>query len=146
MPIRCNDHGLEVESWTTTTPEVVSYFSELTDALSGVPPEALDRVLVAGIVALTLTRTPPAVRRSLIPSQPKTPTTGPVPPDTVLPDVVLGKSGADLDDLARRFEDQLIDQAMERTKGNKQAAAALLRLKRTTLVAKLRRREDLGQP
>jgi DNA-binding NtrC family response regulator len=34
----------------------------------------------------------------------------------------------------------LIDEALRRTKGNKQAAARLLGLKRTTLVAKLRRK------
>jgi hypothetical protein len=34
----------------------------------------------------------------------------------------------------------LIEEALRRTKGNKQAAARLLGLKRTTLVAKLRRR------
>ncbi len=38
------------------------------------------------------------------------------------------------------FEYRLIDEALRRTKGNKQAAARLLGLKRTTLVAKLRRR------
>ena len=35
---------------------------------------------------------------------------------------------------------RLIEEALRRTKGNKQAAARLLGLKRTTLVAKLRRR------
>jgi DNA-binding NtrC family response regulator len=35
----------------------------------------------------------------------------------------------------------LIEEALRRTKGNKQAAARLLGLKRTTLVAKLRRRK-----
>ena len=40
------------------------------------------------------------------------------------------------------FENRLIDEALRRTKGNKQAAARLLGLKRTTLVAKLRRRRD----
>ena len=39
------------------------------------------------------------------------------------------------------FENGLIEDALRRTKGNKQAAARLLKLKRTTLVAKLRRRK-----
>ncbi len=39
-----------------------------------------------------------------------------------------------------RFEDALIDQALQRTRGNKEQASKLLGLKRTTLVAKLRRR------
>src|SRR5207244_769236 len=37
---------------------------------------------------------------------------------------------------------RLSEEALRRTKGNKQAAARLLGLKRTTLVAKLRRRRD----
>jgi DNA-binding NtrC family response regulator len=42
----------------------------------------------------------------------------------------------------RDFEFQLIDEAVKRSKGNKGAAARLLGLRRTTLVAKLRRRDD----
>jgi DNA-binding NtrC family response regulator len=38
------------------------------------------------------------------------------------------------------YENQLIQEALQKSGGNKQAAARLLGLKRTTLVAKLRRR------
>ena len=53
--------------------------------------------------------------------------------------IVLG-DGLDLEVAVQEFEHGLIAQALRRTKGNKQAAARLLGLKRTTLVAKLRRR------
>ena len=39
----------------------------------------------------------------------------------------------------------LIKQSLERTQGNKRRAAALLGLKRTTLVEKLKRLEPRGQ-
>ena len=39
-----------------------------------------------------------------------------------------------------RGRTRMIDEALRRTNGNKQAAARLLGLKRTTLVAKLRRK------
>ena len=54
--------------------------------------------------------------------------------------IVLGDAGLDLEVAVQEFEHGLIAQALRRTKGNKQAAARLLGLKRTTLVAKLRRR------
>jgi sigma-54 specific flagellar transcriptional regulator A len=46
----------------------------------------------------------------------------------------------DLPAMLRRLEDAYIDAALERTGGNKKAAADLLGLQRTTLVEKLRRR------
>jgi len=49
----------------------------------------------------------------------------------------------DLQTAIDQFEISLIEQALQRTRGNKQRAAALLGLKRTTLVAKLRRRHAL---
>ena len=52
----------------------------------------------------------------------------------------LGEDGLDLNSAVEEFENRLIEEALRRTKGNKQAAARLLGLKRTTLVAKLRRR------
>ncbi len=58
------------------------------------------------------------------------------PSDYVLPD-----TGLDLDQLVSRFELTLIRRALERTSGNKRAAAELLRLKRTTLIEKLKRLE-----
>jgi sigma-54 specific flagellar transcriptional regulator A len=50
----------------------------------------------------------------------------------------------DLPAMLRRLEDAYIDAALERTGGNKKAAADLLGLQRTTLVEKLRRRSRDG--
>ena len=58
-----------------------------------------------------------------------------------LPRPVMGDDGIDLAQAVEEFENGLIEDALRRTKGNKQAAAKLLKLKRTTLVAKLRRRK-----
>ena len=57
-----------------------------------------------------------------------------------IPKPVMSEEGLDLTNAVEQFENRLIDEALRRTKGNKQAAARLLGLKRTTLVAKLRRR------
>lgn len=51
----------------------------------------------------------------------------------------LPEQGIDLNKAVLEFEQRLITEALRRTKGNKQAAARLLGLGRTTLVAKLRR-------
>jgi transcriptional regulator with PAS, ATPase and Fis domain len=60
-----------------------------------------------------------------------------------IPRPTLGEEGLDLNTAVEEFENRLIEEALRRTKGNKQAAARLLGLKRTTLVAKLRRRRGL---
>jgi DNA-binding NtrC family response regulator len=46
-------------------------------------------------------------------------------------------NGLDFDQTVGMFERRLIDQVMQQTSGNKTRAAELLRLKRTTLSAKL---------
>ncbi|HUY18252.1 MAG TPA: sigma-54 dependent transcriptional regulator [Candidatus Binataceae bacterium] len=51
----------------------------------------------------------------------------------------LDEEGLDLNVLVRKLEGRLINQALKQTSGNKQAAARLLGLKRTTFAAKLRR-------
>jgi DNA-binding NtrC family response regulator len=53
--------------------------------------------------------------------------------------VKLNGGGANLNDLVRELEGRLINDALKQTGGNKQAAARLLGLKRTTFSAKLRR-------
>ena len=58
-----------------------------------------------------------------------------------IPRPVMSDEGLDLTRAVEEFENRLIEEALRRTKGNKQAAARLLGLKRTTLVAKLRRRK-----
>jgi DNA-binding NtrC family response regulator len=51
----------------------------------------------------------------------------------------LGEAGVNLNDLVRELEGRLINDALKQSGGNKQAAARLLGLKRTTFSAKLRR-------
>lgn len=51
----------------------------------------------------------------------------------------LGEDGVNLNLLVRELEGRMINQALTQTAGNKQAAAKLLGLKRTTFAAKLRR-------
>jgi DNA-binding NtrC family response regulator len=51
----------------------------------------------------------------------------------------IGEGGLDLNGLVRELEGRMINQALKQTSGNKQAAARLLGLKRTTFSAKLRR-------
>jgi len=51
----------------------------------------------------------------------------------------LGEDGVNLNALVREFEGRMINEALKQTGGNKQAAARLLGLKRTTFSAKLRR-------
>jgi DNA-binding NtrC family response regulator len=51
----------------------------------------------------------------------------------------LGAHGVNLNALVRDLEGRLINEALKQTDGNKQAAAKLLGLKRTTFSAKLRR-------
>jgi transcriptional regulator with PAS, ATPase and Fis domain len=60
-----------------------------------------------------------------------------------IPDVRVADAGLDLNLVVEEFENGLISKALSRTHGNKQAAARLLGVNRTTLVAKLRRRGDL---
>jgi len=56
------------------------------------------------------------------------------------PTPALSEAGFDFNQAVEAFENQLIYEALQKSNGNKQAAARLLGLKRTTLVAKLRRR------
>lgn len=49
-------------------------------------------------------------------------------------------SGLDFNLMVEQFENQLIMQALERTSGNKKAAAELLNLNRTTLVEKIKKK------
>ena len=55
----------------------------------------------------------------------------------------LTDEGFDLAQAVEEFEGRLIEEALRRTRGNKQAAARMLGVKRTTLNSKLRRRGDV---
>ncbi len=59
-------------------------------------------------------------------------------------DFALPGEGIDLRRAVEAFENNLIDQALERTGGNRNQAAILLGLNRTTLVEKLRKRQRRG--
>jgi DNA-binding NtrC family response regulator len=51
----------------------------------------------------------------------------------------IGEDGVNLNAIVRELEGRMINEALKQTGGNKQAAARLLGLKRTTFAAKLRR-------
>lgn len=55
----------------------------------------------------------------------------------------LPEDGIDLRDAVEQFENKLIVQALERTGWNKKRAAAVLRMTRTTLVEKLKKKNLL---
>jgi DNA-binding NtrC family response regulator len=55
-----------------------------------------------------------------------------------VPRIVLPESGLDFDSTVGQIELGILEQALERTRGNKKLAAELLGLKRTTLTAKLK--------
>lgn len=59
---------------------------------------------------------------------------------TQLPVPVIGEDGVSFNELVEEFENALITQALERTGGNKKAAARLLNLNRTTLVEKIKKK------
>ncbi|MGQ0734951.1 MAG: sigma-54-dependent transcriptional regulator [Acidobacteriota bacterium] len=66
-----------------------------------------------------------------------------VAPVSSLPAVEFPEGGVDLPALVGQLERDLIARALSRTAGNRAAAAGLLKLKRTTLVEKLKRLPDL---
>lgn len=61
-----------------------------------------------------------------------------------LPHPTLNDGEVNLREVLEQFEGRLIDEALRRTNGNKTAAAQMLGLKRTTLVAKLRRKKSFS--
>jgi DNA-binding NtrC family response regulator len=58
--------------------------------------------------------------------------------------IELPEEGLDLERLVADLERQLIERSLQRTSGNKGRAASLLRMKRTTLVEKLKRMNRAG--
>ncbi len=65
-----------------------------------------------------------------------------LPPTQMLGHVRLPPDGLDLQEVTVALETLLIDQALEQAGGNRTQAARLLNINRTTLVEKLRRRDD----
>jgi DNA-binding NtrC family response regulator len=86
-------------------------------------------VIMRGAGVLTLADLPPGLRAAR-----DTPT----PTGTTIPD--LPDEGTDLRAMLEQVEERMIAEALERTGGNKNRAAELLGLNRTTLVEKLRRK------
>jgi transcriptional regulator with PAS, ATPase and Fis domain len=60
--------------------------------------------------------------------------------DRFLANVALPEDGVDFNMAVNEFENELILQALQRTSGNKNKAATLLKINRTTLVEKLKRK------
>jgi DNA-binding NtrC family response regulator len=86
-------------------------------------------VIMRGTGLLTLNDLPPPLR---------TPPREPTPIQSSIPE--LPADGTDLRAILESVEDRMIAEALERTGGNKNRAAELLGLNRTTLVEKLRRK------
>ena len=84
-------------------------------------------VIVKGRGTIGVADLPPAIR------SPRTPTPKETP-------IVLPEDGTDLRAMLEAVEARMIEEALERTNGNKNRAAELLGLNRTTLVEKLRRK------
>jgi DNA-binding NtrC family response regulator len=94
-------------------------------------------VVLASGDRLSLADLPPRVRAAY--SGAPAPARGTVPPPIASSVHVLPEDGCDLARELSRLEHDLIRQAMIRTGGNKNRAAALLKLNRTTLVEKIKR-------
>ena len=75
-----------------------------------------------------------------IPEKVRAPAPRAQPTDPLLGEPLLPDEGLDLRDAVERFEGSLIQQALDRAGGNKNRAAAILRVNRTTLVEKIKRR------
>ncbi len=67
-----------------------------------------------------------------------------IPPPTTTPFVDFPEDGLDMPTYLSRIEQDLIARALDRTGGNRNRAAELLRIKRTTLVEKLKRMGSIG--
>ena len=66
--------------------------------------------------------------------------------NSFLPPLSLPMEGLDLDGLLQELENEFILQALSRTRGNKTLAADLLRLNRTTLIERMRKRKLEAPP
>ena len=125
QPLSVSDQAM-VQLWEYDWPGNVRELENLMERLA---------VLADGPV-IGVDDLPPAIRAIATPRPANRPT-------------VAGE-GFDLQAAVEEFEQGIIAEAMRRTNGNKQAAARLLGVKRTTLVAKLRRRgqaaPDAGIP
>jgi transcriptional regulator with GAF, ATPase, and Fis domain len=90
-------------------------------------------------MAVALSDTRPVLDRSDFPL-PRTASTDKA--ETPEPVISLPDDGLDFDETLAFIERSILEQALRKTRGNKQAAADMLRLKRTTLSAKVRGMEQ----
>jgi len=67
-------------------------------------------------------------------------------PTNSFPSIALPDEGLDFEQIVSHMERTILEQAMRRTGGNKAQAAEMLRLKRTTLSAKLKSLAPLADP
>lgn len=139
MTARITLDRLSLDDWSTDAPEILTYVRAHAADDGSLPESIIERLLVAGIVALG-----EIARGSQRPGTSAAPPTAPAAPSTPGALVIhpITKAGANLDAVVQRVEDFLIDGALRESRGNRQATARLLDLKRTTLVAKLRRRDS----
>lgn len=143
----------------TDIPQLVHHFIERTNArrerhVSGIAPDALRalsgfgwpgniRQLANVVERMVLMRGEGVLQTSDLPERMRT-----HPQQATAHALELPEEGLDLRDTLDSLEHSLIQQALSRTGGNKNRAAALLRLQRTTLVEKLKKRgaiEDEGE-
>ena len=92
---------------------------------------------------MKLTRILPLILVSALacnsPKQEATTEAAPVQPTAA--DVAFTANGVDFERLVSQFEHGLLRRALEHAGGNRRAAADLLKIKRTTLIEKLKRLE-----
>jgi len=95
-------------------------------------------VILKGRGAVDLSDLPHRIFQKFAETQPNA--MGAVTAEWEFPKMILPNVGLDLKSIVAAFENHLIDQALTRTHGNKNRASELLKMNRTTLVEKLRKR------
>ena len=138
-------------------PLLLAHFLEKICRAEGIPPrharrEAVDRLLRyswpgnvrqlenAVEMAVALSGDRAALEAADFPLEPETAACA--PPPRGAPHIAVPDEGIDFERTVSHIERSMLEQALRKTGGNKTAAAGMLRLKRTTLAAKLRSFED----
>jgi DNA-binding NtrC family response regulator len=140
-------------------PELAAHFMQKICRLENIPPkqiaaDTLDRMAAhswPGNVRQLENAVEMAValsgeRRVLSPADFRLPqaTFAGAPSPVGQPSIPVPDDGIDFEQIVSRFERSILEQALQKTGGNKKMAAEMLRLKRTTLSAKLRSLEAAG--
>ncbi|HWR54018.1 MAG TPA: sigma-54 dependent transcriptional regulator [Bryobacteraceae bacterium] len=144
---------------TADIPFLVEHFIEMTCREEGLPSKRVGRDTLARLTehhwpgnirqlenAVASAAVLSGERKNLYPSD--FPLTPPalvkIPPATATAAIPLPDDGLDFEGTVTRIERSILEQALKRTQGNKKAAAQMLRLKRTTLAAKLKSLEAIA--